>query len=298
MITFKKNCIFICIILAYTHIYPYTYELSICAIFRNEARFLREWIEFHKLIGVQHFFLYNHLSTDNFKAVLEPYIARQEVDLVNWTNEAPNYQWQMSAYQDALAKTRGITKWLAVIDLDEYIVPIEQDNLIDFLKPFEQYGGVCINWLMFGTSNINKIRDNELMIEQLVMCQGKPNQHVKSIVQPDKVIQMSTQHHALYKAGYYQVTPEHKKCNGPFNLGGKLDKIRINHYWTQDAYYCYTIKIPRFVDCHINGNNYLKKLELMKFVLDENNSFNKQQDTTIFKYIDKLKRTMNINAHH
>jgi hypothetical protein len=34
--------------------------LSICAIFRHEAPYLREWIEFHKLIGAERFFLYDN----------------------------------------------------------------------------------------------------------------------------------------------------------------------------------------------------------------------------------------------
>ena len=42
------------------------YELGIVAIFRNEAKNLREWIEYHRLAGVEHFWLYNHGSTDNW----------------------------------------------------------------------------------------------------------------------------------------------------------------------------------------------------------------------------------------
>lgn len=34
------------------------YYLSIGAIFKDEARFLDEWIEFHLGIGVEHFYLY------------------------------------------------------------------------------------------------------------------------------------------------------------------------------------------------------------------------------------------------
>ena len=48
--------------------------LSIAAIYRNEAPYLREWIEFHKLVGVERFFLYNNESTDDHRAVLAPYV--------------------------------------------------------------------------------------------------------------------------------------------------------------------------------------------------------------------------------
>ena len=46
------------------------YLLSICAIFKNEGHYLKEWIEFHKLQGVEHFFLYNNNSTDDYEQVL------------------------------------------------------------------------------------------------------------------------------------------------------------------------------------------------------------------------------------
>ena len=39
--------------------------LAVCAIYRNEAPYLREWIEFHRLVGVERFFLYNNESTDD-----------------------------------------------------------------------------------------------------------------------------------------------------------------------------------------------------------------------------------------
>ena len=36
----------------------FRYELAACLKFKNEARFLAEWIRFHQLAGVEHFFLY------------------------------------------------------------------------------------------------------------------------------------------------------------------------------------------------------------------------------------------------
>lgn len=35
------------------------YELAIATIFKNNAPFLKEWIEYHRMQGVKHFYLYN-----------------------------------------------------------------------------------------------------------------------------------------------------------------------------------------------------------------------------------------------
>lgn len=50
------------------------YKIVLCAIFKNEGRFLKEWIEYHRLIGVDHFFMYNNNSTDNYIEILSKYI--------------------------------------------------------------------------------------------------------------------------------------------------------------------------------------------------------------------------------
>ena len=142
------------------------YNISICAIFRNEAKFLKEWIEFHKIIGVEHFYLYNNFSDDNYQEVLKPYILANEVELIEW----PVKQGQMKAYQDCLNRFKDETKWIGFIDLDEFIVPINTHNLYEELKPFEgKYPSVLIYWKMFGTSGLMGRDKGSLIIEDFVV---------------------------------------------------------------------------------------------------------------------------------
>jgi hypothetical protein len=42
----------------------------------NEASFLEEWLSYHMLINVDHFYIYDDESTDNTLEVLEPYIKQ------------------------------------------------------------------------------------------------------------------------------------------------------------------------------------------------------------------------------
>ena len=63
------------------------YYLSIATIFRNEAPYLKEWIEYHLMMGVDHFYLYNNMSEDNYLEVLNPYIEHDIVTLVDWPNQ-------------------------------------------------------------------------------------------------------------------------------------------------------------------------------------------------------------------
>lgn len=79
---------------------PKQYKVSVCAIFKNEAPYLREWIEFNHIVGVDHFFLYNNNSEDNYEEIIEPYVKKGIVTLIQW----PKNQAQMECYNDCIFK--------------------------------------------------------------------------------------------------------------------------------------------------------------------------------------------------
>lgn len=43
---------------------------------KNEKPYLKEWLEYHLLQGVEHFYLCDNGSTDGTDAYLEPYVAK------------------------------------------------------------------------------------------------------------------------------------------------------------------------------------------------------------------------------
>src|SRR5687768_9080374 len=60
--------------------------LSVCSIYRDHAEYLREWIEFHRLVGVERFFLYDNESSDDHREVLAPCVERGIVVIHDWPN--------------------------------------------------------------------------------------------------------------------------------------------------------------------------------------------------------------------
>ena len=94
----------------------YKYDYAIVAIVKNEAPYIKEWIEYHKKVGFQKFYIYNNNSTDNIEAVLSEYIKQGIVDLINY----PGEKRQCFAYNDAVEKHRYDCKYIAALDLDEF----------------------------------------------------------------------------------------------------------------------------------------------------------------------------------
>jgi hypothetical protein len=265
----------------------YNYQVSIVAIFQNEAPYLKEWIEYHKLIGVEHFYLFNNFSKDDFHKVLDPYIESGEVELTEWACRTVNIKsWndiQCQAYEHAIRMACRQSKWLAIIDLDEFIVPTNNNNLADFLADYEEYGGVCINWQIFGTSGLKKIPSNCLMIEALLWKAPDnylEHEQVKSIVRPETVLSCKSPHFVEYKTGYFQVNANKEIFEGFQAPYVAIDKIRLNHYWSRAEDYYYSVKLARF-HTKSSGKEFCENLL---------RDLNEELDTAILKFVPALRK--------
>lgn len=228
----------------------YRYALSICTISQNDAPYLKEWIDFHKCVGVQHFYLFNHGSQDNMDAVLQPYIDAGEVELFHWPviPNQPAVLAQVDVYNWTIRYASGETKWLAIIDTDEFLFPVEKDNLVDFLADYENYGGVTVNWQMYGTSGVEKIQPGEFLIEKLVWKAEETyseNSSIKSIVRPEWTIINDYVHACYYIPGKCAVDENYKRVEGGSNFDYPISRIRINHYFLRDRYFAYGQKLRR-----------------------------------------------------
>lgn len=277
-----------------TTVQAFKYDLSICALFQDEARFMKEWLEYHRLVGVEHFWLYNNGSIDNYRDILNPYIEKGIIDLIDWPtaiaeNEHFNFvlNIQPMIYNDGLERSRGVSKWLAIIDLDEFIVPVQCDSVAELLeRDYPLVSGLCVNWQSFGTSYVQEIFPNELMIEKLIM--KMPTYYYwhniyKTIVQPLHVKSADGPHACNYLRDHFSVHPDFS----PSYLEKiVIDKIRINHYWTRDEKNFWQIKVPRYQKwgptSNTNGMGVVGHAQMM----------NEEQDLIIQRFVGRLKEYM------
>lgn len=215
------------------------YYFSVYAVFQNEARFLKEWIEYYRMMGAEHFFLVNHESSDNYMEVLQPYIDDGIVELKQQTGVFAQVQYPLVIQMVRYAC--GKTRWLASIDLDEFIVPRYHDSLVNYLKDYEDYQQIHIPWKMFYTSGVKRIPNDKLMVEVLTGCnEWRPVPHLgKVIVKPHCVIYPNIHSCALYGGADY------KTLNTNPGMLLKETEIQINHYWTRDIDYLMNVKRPR-----------------------------------------------------
>lgn len=204
------------------------YYLAVCAIAKNEGAYFKEWIEWHRSMGVEKFYIYDNESTDGTRQVLEPYIASGLVEYRYF----PGYHCQLAAYDDCLEKYRFEARWLAIIDLDEFIVPIKDYAIPTFLQRFEKFPVVEVNWLIYGSSGAKKKEEGTVM--ERFKCHSLPehplNRHVKSIVNPRRVFSVIGCHEVARISGSAVDSHGHPIKRNFRDREPQQDVIRINHY--------------------------------------------------------------------
>lgn len=204
------------------------FYLAVCAIAKNEGPYFQEWIEWHRKQGVEKFYVYDNESTDCTREVLEPYIRSGIVDYVFF----PGKKRQLAAYDDCFERHRTEARWIAVIDLDEFIVPIQDRSIPEFLHRMERFSVVEINWLVYGSGGAREKVSGGVMerFRKHSFPEHKLNTHVKSIVDPRRVCTMIGCHEAARISGYAADSHGNPLKKGFRDRKPQQDVIRINHY--------------------------------------------------------------------
>ena len=225
------------------------YYLTISVIVKNRADCIKEWIEFHLMVGVQHIYLYDNESTDNLKQVLSPYIKKNLVTVIPFSKQyvvlidgSTEIMTQKLFLRTSIETHACETRWMAMIDCDEFILPsgnasINNNGLINILKRFEGFTSVVIPWLYF-TSNGWITRPSKLVIEAYTRRWSKPRHMWKHILQPKRIRSVYSVHNFRSIPSFYSVNEKME----PFaNWPGMLNKHLVRHLYYSDSFYPFDI---------------------------------------------------------
>ena len=145
-------------------------QLAVVTLVLNQGMYLREWIEFHRLMGVQLFVIFDDNSTDNTVGVLEHYISSGVVILVHakrsftmCAERDPSNVWhlqylcQNAVFNYALSQLRGKVVWMCNFDVDEFLWTPEGGAPLSLLlrTTYAGYDKIDITSIVFGTNNIS-----------------------------------------------------------------------------------------------------------------------------------------------
>lgn len=223
--------------------------LAVFAIVRNESAYLKEWIEFHRMMGVSHFFIYDNGSSDGTMELLESYVGQGLVTLVHWADFLKGWEGvagtsgrsQKLAMLHCLANFGHLAEWVAFIDADEFLFPTAADSLAKVLHDYEDLDSLSVYWHMFGTSGHTR-KPPGLVTENFTQRLRNPKasckhlSRVKTIVRPSSVRGVHNSHVFILRHGYPESWTEHRRRIGHADhrlTTRSTDVLRINHYYSK-----------------------------------------------------------------
>ena len=221
----------------------FLYDLAVVAIFKNEGRYLQEWLDYHLLAGVEHFYLYNNDSTDDYKEILAPYVEAGLVTLIDW----PGKFMQMLAYDDALRNYKFLCRYMAFIDLDEFIFPKTNQSIVEVIDEVfsrdEHAAALGINQQIFGSNGQETADFSRGVLERftrrapsdwVIFNETEPNKgniYIKSVVNPRLTDYFQGPHFAIFFVGFKEVNAHGKDTFHAGSYPVSADKIVYNHYY-------------------------------------------------------------------
>lgn len=268
----------------------FKYNLSICAIFKNEAKFLKEWIDHHCNFGVDHFYLYNIGSKDSFQDILKPYIEEGIVTLIHWP-EAVRYQeidaerWalstQLPAYENAVNFiARGETKWLVFVDIDEFLV-CSEEPIKELLKKYDDYAGIYLSSDFFDAAISEQLSQEKLLIHPFAATsppkQTVENAVAKMVFKPDLC------------TGF--VWPPYQCCFQPFQSSSTevgRQELRINRYLNRNKK---KLSIGKKSKCN-QGIDHHKLSEAQSVALIKESNLSDRQEPPNHQHIQNILKKM------
>lgn len=258
------------------------YFLSAVIIIKNEKDYIREWIEYHLLIGVEHFYIFDNESTDDVLEVLQPYIDQ---DIVSYTYVEGGKK-QIPAYVSTMLNNYKETNWLAILDADEFLVSTGDEDIKEFLKKTSFFTSqLLLGWMVFGSSG-QKNREPGLVTQRFRWHASDDFvADYKPIVRPERYLRMKIPHwvDVLGKTvdENHQIIWDYPKSN----ISASKQLFRINHYYSKS--------LEEFEEKSARGRHIKEKAPRSMADFKKHDQ-NKEKDNFIDKEINVLKKKLGV----
>lgn len=263
----------------------FDHEMAMVSISKNEGPYVKEWIEYHRLVGFTKFYFYDNESEDDTASVLKPYVEQGLVEYILIKGKGR----QLDAYNDAIKKHKDECRWMAFLDMDEYLMPTKPfepiANVVSALIKKAGGGavGVGVNWCIYGSSHLEKTPQG-LTTENFIYrgtIKHWGNRHIKTVCSPRFVKDFISPHYPIFKVGAYNINDsDGKRLWGWFCLDVKWQALRINHYWSKSKEQ-YIKKISRGLGDREGA------YDMSKF---NTYDLNDEKDLSMMVYVDELKK--------
>ncbi|MFQ2172152.1 glycosyltransferase family 92 protein [Aeromonas rivipollensis] len=136
---------------------------GICAIAKNEEKYILEWISHHILAGFDSIVIYDNESDTSLSEIISKLSHDIDIKVIPWPS-IEGISPQLSAYNDYVSKFSDIVDYTAFIDIDEFIFINDNSSVNEFIKKFDASStAIAMNQLCFGSSGKEKYEKDLVM---------------------------------------------------------------------------------------------------------------------------------------
>ncbi len=158
------------------------HKFSLVACARWEENDILEWLDYHRVIGIDHVYLYsNDDDASTLKEAIGPHLDGPRPFVTYW-HWHPSKGRQVHMYLHFLSERRFETEWLCFLDIDEFLVIKGHNDLPRFMAPLEaRFDAVYFNWVFYGAGG-RRTRQPGSVLMGLTRRNCRVNCHTKNFV--------------------------------------------------------------------------------------------------------------------
>ena len=175
-----------------------------------------EFIELTRILGASHFTFYDLSINEEIRKALTQYETKGLVSVLEWnlpeyTSSKLHYFGQVVSIMDCLYRSMRDKSFVAFHDLDEFIVPLQHDNINSLLKDIhkEHHCGYCFQSVVFDPSkdfeSTNALSRDRLITQRISYRTSQVTPYwTKCIVDPRKIFEQGIHHISKPLEEFYQ----------------------------------------------------------------------------------------------
>jgi glycosyltransferase involved in cell wall biosynthesis len=209
--------------------------LTACCTAKNEASYIAEWIAFHLTTGFDRLVIIDNGSTDGTGNVARTFGFTGQVDVIDW----PGPGTQIEMYEKVARDYRDRTEWLAFIDADEFLYPVEGPDLRKTLAEMGDIDGVGVHWHIYGSDGHTEAVPG-LTVENYTRRAEDTflfNRHIKTVARAARIEKVYSSHLIGTAGGLVDDGGAPIPMTEPHGFYADKpacwNRFRINHYHTR-----------------------------------------------------------------
>lgn len=216
-------------------------------MFKNESEILKEWLEHYLDEGVEHFYLIDNGSDDNFIEVIEPYM--NHITLIK--DEERGDKTQITIYNRHILPVLNNSEWIMGIDLDEFVYTSDGTIAGKLRNIDKNIGQILIPWKYYGSSG-HKYQPSSVIDSFCYRRKAPYEAPTKPICRTVSINDIDV-HFCNLKDDYKTVdsTLKNEILELNWNMGTISEELidnsvfKINHYMIQSLDWFRRVKISR-----------------------------------------------------